>query len=447
MQRIFIDDPSVMLYETGLANDDMLGLTQLSGSLSKLVSSTDQPLVIALDGPWGSGKSFFLKRWSGAHRIENKCNDKIVYIDAHAIDFMPEPLIALTAAMSGFFPESNRSKQALERVGKIAAIVAKPLGRVLLAAGTAGATEYTGPVLDAAIEVAGGEAIDTVDQIWKEAKAKHGAFAEFRKALIALVETLPQHTNLVLVVDELDRCRPDFAIDLLEMLKHFWSVPRVHFVLGVNLEELENSVRHRFGTSDSASRYLEKYISATFTIPTIDESTGSASVVGYFRRVASTKGIHAEFIDELARHIEFSNRGTNLTLRDANRLVNYATLCGSSFSNPRSMYVGSFVVLSTAVFLRAIESDRYRKLLAGQGDLATILDAFRRPDEDRYEFEIWWQRLTTCWNHFFSPGSLSDEDKRERFFGPFTPRSKKEVVKQIRGSIERVQFAVTESAI
>ena len=58
--------------------------------------------------------------------------------------------------------------------------------------------------------------------------------------------------KLVIVVDELDRCRPDYALSLLEIIKHFFNVEGVHFVLGVNLSELQNIVRARYGRNIKA---------------------------------------------------------------------------------------------------------------------------------------------------------------------------------------------------
>jgi hypothetical protein len=66
---------------------------------------------------------------------------------------------------------------------------------------------------------------------------------------------------LVFIIDELDRCRPSFALELLERVKHFFAVPNVHFVLGAHLKQLENSVRVTYGSEIDAQLYLQKFIS------------------------------------------------------------------------------------------------------------------------------------------------------------------------------------------
>lgn len=85
----------------------------------------------------------------------------------------------------------------------------------------------------------------------------------FRNALIELTgpgsDGFPNQ-KLIFEVDELDRYRPDYALPVLEIIKHFFNIDGVHFVLGVNLKELQNSVRARYGTGNDGDRYLQKFL-------------------------------------------------------------------------------------------------------------------------------------------------------------------------------------------
>lgn len=98
---------------------------------------------------------------------------------------------------------------------------------------------------DAAAEKVGELADSKVDQFWKAETNRISTMQDFRKALEALTIKSDSATKIVFIIDELDRCRPDYALNLLEIIKHFFTVPNVHFVLGVNLRELENSVKAR----------------------------------------------------------------------------------------------------------------------------------------------------------------------------------------------------------
>jgi ABC-type sulfate/molybdate transport systems ATPase subunit len=67
--------------------------------LSDLVQSIEEPLVIALDGDWGSGKSHFLRLWTGAHRKENDGRARVICCDAFEQDYLDDPLVGLVGAI------------------------------------------------------------------------------------------------------------------------------------------------------------------------------------------------------------------------------------------------------------------------------------------------------------------------------------------------------------
>ncbi|MGJ8628553.1 MAG: KAP family P-loop NTPase fold protein [Sulfitobacter sp.] len=98
--------------------------------------------------------------------------------------------------------------------------------------------------------------------------------------------------KLVIIVDELDRCRPDYALSLLEIIKHFFDVPHVHFVLGANMRELQNSVSARYGTGIDAAMYLQKFVTLTMRLPDhLNEGRGSSTAHRYFEKIAEQMGI------------------------------------------------------------------------------------------------------------------------------------------------------------
>jgi hypothetical protein len=132
-----------------------------------------------------------------------------------------------------------------------------------------------------AAKVVGDETAKAVDDLLKERLDSHGAdrkaIEEFRKSLSDLAGQLsgsPQQSEaggnprrLIFVIDELDRCRPSFALELLEKTKHFFSVPGVIFLLVSSLEQLETAVRFAYGDID-ARTYLEKFYHLRLLFPT-----------------------------------------------------------------------------------------------------------------------------------------------------------------------------------
>ena len=138
----------------------------------------------------------------------------------------------------------------------------KIVGRIALPATIHCTTEFLSDLGKEIAKAVGQEAKEFLDrdpgdkdakQFWDVHHAKIAAMDAFRLTLEEL--TKPDDAKpikLVIMVDELDRCRPDYALSLLEIIKHFFNVEGVHFVLGVNLSELQNIVRARYGSNIKA---------------------------------------------------------------------------------------------------------------------------------------------------------------------------------------------------
>ena len=107
--RFLPPEEPIELYKS-VFDDDLLGRKKVSQSLSNILDRIEDPLVVALDGRWGTGKSYFLKRWVGAHKMQNSGKALTIYFDAFAHDYLSDPLIALVGALSKRLPKSEKSK-------------------------------------------------------------------------------------------------------------------------------------------------------------------------------------------------------------------------------------------------------------------------------------------------------------------------------------------------
>ena len=100
MRRLFPDPQVKRLYEDGFGENDFLNRRQTGEALSDLLNRLEEPLVVALDSQWGSGKTWFLQRWVGEHDKANE-NSIVVYFDAFAHDYVSDPLPALVSELVG----------------------------------------------------------------------------------------------------------------------------------------------------------------------------------------------------------------------------------------------------------------------------------------------------------------------------------------------------------
>lgn len=103
----------------------------------------------------------------------------------------------------------------------------RPAARIGLAVASAGATEAAGAITDGAIAAAKDIANDRIEDFWKKEDGRKGAMLAFTKALEELTAPISDEEpkKRVVVVDELDRCRPNYALSVLEVIKHFFAVP------------------------------------------------------------------------------------------------------------------------------------------------------------------------------------------------------------------------------
>ncbi len=424
--RLTIPEPKIKLYEDGFDEHDKLSRKPTGDKLSELVERIDDPLVIALDGAWGSGKSLFLKCWVGEHLKRKGNTTQTVYFDAFKHDFLDDPLIALTGAISERFQEADdeKSQKAWNKAKQVAPALGRALVRTGISVATVGLVTNADELADAAINTVSGELDGAVAEFWKRENGKRAAMEGFRQALVDLTRPNGKRAptkKLTVVIDELDRCRPDYALSMLEIIKHFFNVSGVHFVLGVNLEELENSVRARYGSGIDAAKYLQKFIAVTapMTGPRT-RKTSAASYLKHFENTSDQTGFHKSWkYNWLYEYVELIDHHVGFSLRDAERLVTFAQLS----PDPRNAQEGDFHLYFGLLVLKVIAKDKFQKARFGNltfEDVTSIFNLTSRPTStaNQYDAHVAWL-LATDGLSSSSPTYL--EEGLEKLFEDRTP--------------------------
>lgn len=416
--RITVPKPNIELYVDGFEGHDQLKRKSQSKDLSDLVEKIDEPLVISLDGQWGSGKSFFLKCWAGAHTSENDGTATTIYYDAFRDDYLDDPLSGLLTNLLNRFPEKNTTTK-LQRLKSAATNIAKPAARIALSLGTAGLSEIASPIVDAGLAKAGDEASSYVDKVWQLEKGKREAMADFRGALRQLTEP-DEHGNptkkFVFIVDELDRCRPDFALQLLEIVKHFFDVPGWHFVLGVHLGELRNTVLVRYGDKVDADLYLSKFISVTLRLRDVTryDEIENSEINRYFS--AAAKGM--ELPDETVSHVLWwakNFRNMRFTsIRNCQRiLTEIALLPAEKLHNGYSLTIGALVIF------KHNHKATYDHCCKSEVQLSEIQNILEIPDTGIENLSHPQQVANFIWRSFLAPHTVVDKEYFRDMFGMF----------------------------
>ncbi len=420
--KILPPEPNVDLYNEGFGQTDILQRKKVGNALTDLLERIDDPLVVALDGQWGTGKTYFLKRWIGAHTLENGSTSTTIYFDSFAHDYLSDPLPALVSALTERL--SSGSDINVQRVKEAAFKLAKPLARVGLAIATFGATEALGEMGEVVAEAASGESAKGLEKFWEEQSGRSTAMAEFKDALETLARPSDEGetgSSLVFVIDELDRCRPDYALEVLEVIKHFFAVPHVHFVLGVNLRALENSVKVSYGKNIDAQAYLRKFIHITLDLP-MDlgdvHQTKPANLV-YLTHLIKEMGVPDHIAEPLRSQVELVSRFNEISIRDIGKIVSSLVLASNDVLKRDNILPGWILVMIDLVIAKNIRPDLYPKFLnanVNQSDLLSyigasettiteVIDGDRNPE---YEHEIYWRYLT--WLYLTQNGKLENVD-------------------------------------
>lgn len=255
---------------------DVLGRKQYADNLTRLIESTREPLVLSVNAAWGAGKTTFLRMWR--EQLEGDAYHTL-FFDAWKHDFVDDPLVALIAELQqeidgseALGPARATAQPLMRRLRTVGAGMLRRSVPVLIRAGTAGlvdATDFTA-VVDELGKGVSEEAAKVAEERLARYAAEKSAMEKFREGLQELATALAGDNgrkSVVVFIDELDRCRPDFAIVVLERVKHLFAVPGFVFVLGMDATQLAASVKAVYGADFAAEGYLRRFIDLDFNLP------------------------------------------------------------------------------------------------------------------------------------------------------------------------------------
>lgn len=269
--------------------EDLLGYKEIGETYANLVASISEAKVISIEAGFGRGKTFFRKAWADHLRQQSEI---VIEVDAQRSDHSGDPVIAFMGALIEHLPsDGDARRKALEKGKKIAGLAARTVLRVLA---RNAAEEAIEAITDrAADQVDGMETLeDTVNELGEGMSklagnliASHLAAEQVRtkelpEQLAALHKALTdgrEGARIVILIDELDRCHPEYAIALLEAMKLVFDFNGFVFVLLVNADYLENLAAHRFGKTGEGERYLDKFVDIRLGLPVTDASLSSAA--------------------------------------------------------------------------------------------------------------------------------------------------------------------------
>lgn len=245
---------------------DVLGRRPVVEFLEQLIKEIGGPFVMALDSPWGSGKTT-LVRMLMVHL--KRQNFQCIYFNAWKVDYVVDPLVALVSSIDQLKLDNDHigvHAAHMKKIRKITSIVARRALSTAVKVVTLNALDTDEVAKNLAAELTAGATGDVVQALQKESEL----LTTFRDELSRAVGQLGaagKRSRLIIFIDELDRCRPSFAIEMLERIKHLFDIENIIFVLSVDKKQLMASTAAVYGANINAEEYLRRFIDLEYNIP------------------------------------------------------------------------------------------------------------------------------------------------------------------------------------
>ncbi len=259
--------------------NDRLGYGEIGHAFTNLIQSLETEKVISIEAGFGRGKTFFRRAWAKQLKY---FGEVVVEVDLQQSDHSGDPVITLLGALVDALPkgEKARSQKAMESAKTIGAISARALTRAILKEGAEEVFEALSEAaidqledfnaLDDVIKGVGSEMSKVAGQlITSQMAAERVRKTELPNQLEALRTALVEgqkNERVVVIIDELDRCHPEYAISFLEATKLIFGRSGFVFCLMVNADYLESLARHRFGVAQEDEKYLDKFVDIRLTL-------------------------------------------------------------------------------------------------------------------------------------------------------------------------------------
>ncbi len=302
--------------------DDLLGLKDFAKRLQRFINIEHQyvegGLVVGLSSKFGSGKSTFFQMWkSSIIERQKEDNPLVILLNAWESDYYGDPLFAIISALVDSIKKEGKSADKIVNA-------AKDLGWFSTAIGGQIVKKFTGIDAVAAGELAEKKKKGRDDKLlplsdtFSIYEGRKNAMNSLREAITEFVEG--DQPKILFLVDELDRCRPDYAISYLETIKHIFDIKGAVFLLAADRKHLENSAKTAFGADLDFDEYYRKFVHREVTLPDISDSS--------YKKIASK---YVNF------YLEGDGTRNCFMKLEPHRIDNIVELVGSSNLTPRQI--------------------------------------------------------------------------------------------------------------
>ena len=241
----------------------------------ELLNGINEAMSISLNGYWGSGKTFFVKQAELSLNYLNPFSNSLTEEERSRIsscfmkiksDWLNESYKPQIAVYYDAWANDND----VDPVLSIIYSIIKAIDSNYKITEDSGFLKIAGSILDC---ISGKEITRALESLsgkdpLKIIREQHELTGLLKRFLQDVI--LERGDRLVVFVDELDRCRPSYAVQLLERIKHYFEIDNVTFVFSINSKELQHTVKRCYGEDFSAGRYLNRFFDVRISLPPVN---------------------------------------------------------------------------------------------------------------------------------------------------------------------------------
>lgn len=317
--------------------------------LTTVIENAEGGFTLAINGAWGTGKSTFVRMWQ--KHLEN-AKYKTTYLNAWEMDFNSIPLVSILGEICSI--ADCKKKEITKIIKSFPGFIPTGIKGFI--------STYIG---EEAIKNLFNRHKSFDDDISYYCNQKE-ALTQFRSELQSFITNNCGNKPLIFFIDELDRCRPDYAVEFLERMKHFFCVDNIIFIVAIDKQHLAESVKGHYGSANiDTNEYLRRFFDVEYDLPT-PEVKGFCEFI--FKR-ENLDGINSDKEkDILLDVILMLVQNDNITLRQAEQYISQLKLCYLSYKE--LIYWHDLVAF--LVFYKFFHPEIYARLKSSSYDIDSI---------------------------------------------------------------------------
>lgn len=385
--------------------DNVTGRNDSLYYLLRFLNEQDDSWSIAINGKWGSGKTFFVKQCqlmvdflNNSNRSDNPNDIKQNQELAKALQKLCNPD---SNKQSSHNPDDiNRRPfrtvyydawehdSEIDPIASLLQVLASPTWSYQVAKHLKSLIQVGAAIADATTKVNLSSMQQLIYQYDQDLETQKRRFSK------ELSKLAPESGKLIIFVDELDRCKPTYAVKLLERIKHYFTNPNVTFIFSVDLDQLQHTIKRYYGEQFAGYQYLDRFFDLVINLPEPDlnkyfENTKDMLQISKLFGTGSSN-YYQDFCGELINHFSFSLRQINHFYLKANsasynllnQYLNYEN------ENNHWFFIMYCFLLPLMIALNQQDVHEYNRFISGNASEQTLQFWSNSKNFSRYYIDI-----------------------------------------------------------